>query len=175
MAVLVDDVSRIKKDEEDLDPKVGRDYVAKPRKLGSMESRVLGRVKDEFGVVGENGFLVLGGFGNVRSVYEWKGLKLEVDKTKFDFGTLCEIECESAAPEKVKRLLEDLLKENVAGSTYGTHFRVTTYGESHGGGVGCFIDGCPHRIPLSEADMQVQQPLPGDLFFLCTDLMNTCL
>ncbi|KAI4351394.1 hypothetical protein L6164_005763 [Bauhinia variegata] len=41
-----------------------------------------------------------------------------------------------------------------AGSTFGTHFRVTTYGESHGGGVGCVIDGCPPRLPLSEADMQ---------------------
>ncbi|XAR72094.1 Chorismate synthase [Bertholletia excelsa] len=41
------------------------------------------------------------------------------------------------------------------GSTYGTHFRVTTFGESHGGGVGCVIDGCPPRLPLSEADMQV--------------------
>lgn len=41
-----------------------------------------------------------------------------------------------------------------AGSTYGTVFRVTTFGESHGGGVGCIIDGCPPRLPLSEADMQ---------------------
>ena len=43
-----------------------------------------------------------------------------------------------------------------AGSTYGNYFRVTTYGESHGGGVGCIIDGCPPRLPLSEADMQVE-------------------
>jgi hypothetical protein len=43
---------------------------------------------------------------------------------------------------------------NAAGSTFGTNFRVTTFGESHGGGVGCIIDGCPPRIPLSEADMQ---------------------
>ncbi|KAI7755861.1 hypothetical protein M8C21_023226, partial [Ambrosia artemisiifolia] len=42
-----------------------------------------------------------------------------------------------------------------AGSTYGNYFRVTTFGESHGGGVGCVIDGCPPRIPLSEADLQV--------------------
>ncbi|CAL0316097.1 unnamed protein product [Lupinus luteus] len=42
-----------------------------------------------------------------------------------------------------------------AGSSYGNQFRVTTYGESHGGGVGCVIDGCPPRIPLSEADMQL--------------------
>ncbi|CAN8324879.1 unnamed protein product [Cochlearia groenlandica] len=40
------------------------------------------------------------------------------------------------------------------GSTYGTHFRVTTFGESHGGGVGCIIDGCPPRIPLSQSDLQ---------------------
>ncbi|KAL9676788.1 hypothetical protein QQ045_005008 [Rhodiola kirilowii] len=42
------------------------------------------------------------------------------------------------------------------GSTYGNNFRVTTYGESHGGGVGCVIDGCPPRIPLSEADIQFE-------------------
>lgn len=42
-----------------------------------------------------------------------------------------------------------------AGSTFGTHFRVTTYGESHGGGVGCVIDGVPPRRPILEADLQV--------------------
>ncbi|KAI4346343.1 hypothetical protein L6164_007247 [Bauhinia variegata] len=47
------------------------------------------------------------------------------------------------------------LQIKATGSTFGTHFRVTTYGESHGGGVGCVIDGCPPRLPLSEADMQV--------------------
>ncbi|XP_077225623.1 chorismate synthase, chloroplastic-like [Tasmannia lanceolata] len=41
------------------------------------------------------------------------------------------------------------------GSSFGTLFRVTTYGESHGGGVGCVIDGCPPRIPISEAELQV--------------------
>lgn len=40
------------------------------------------------------------------------------------------------------------------GSSYGTHFRVSTFGESHGGGVGCIIDGCPPRIPLTESDLQ---------------------
>ncbi|KAK3232413.1 hypothetical protein Dsin_004294 [Dipteronia sinensis] len=46
------------------------------------------------------------------------------------------------------------LQITAAGSTFGNYFRVTTFGESHGGGVGCIIDGCPPRIPLSEADMQ---------------------
>ncbi|XP_059628304.1 chorismate synthase 2, chloroplastic [Cornus florida] len=46
------------------------------------------------------------------------------------------------------------LEIQAAGSTFGTYFRVTTYGESHGGGVGCVIDGCPPRLSISEADMQ---------------------
>ncbi len=39
-------------------------------------------------------------------------------------------------------------------STLGTLFRISTWGESHGGGVGVVIDGCPPRLPLSEADIQ---------------------
>ena len=39
-------------------------------------------------------------------------------------------------------------------STFGRAFRVTTFGESHGGGVGCVVDGCPPRLALSEADIQ---------------------
>ncbi|PWA76018.1 chorismate synthase, chloroplastic [Artemisia annua] len=42
-----------------------------------------------------------------------------------------------------------------AGSSYGNYFRVTTFGESGGGGVSCIIDGCPSKIPLSEANLQV--------------------
>src|ERR671934_1139346 len=40
------------------------------------------------------------------------------------------------------------------GNTFGQLFRVTTFGESHGGGVGVVIDGCPPRIEISEADIQ---------------------
>ena len=41
------------------------------------------------------------------------------------------------------------------GNTFGHLFRITTYGESHGGGVGVIIDGCPPRIEISEAEIQV--------------------
>ena len=41
-------------------------------------------------------------------------------------------------------------------STFGTLFRVTTFGESHGKGVGAVVDGCPPRLSLSEADIQPQ-------------------
>src|SRR5262245_22180892 len=40
------------------------------------------------------------------------------------------------------------------GNTFGQLFRITTWGESHGGGVGVVIDGCPPRIALTEADIQ---------------------
>src|SRR5881394_2531070 len=39
-------------------------------------------------------------------------------------------------------------------NTFGHLFRITTWGESHGGGVGVVVDGCPPRLTLSEADIQ---------------------
>lgn len=42
------------------------------------------------------------------------------------------------------------------GSTFGTLFKVSTWGESHGGGVGAVVDGCPPRLPLSENDIQIE-------------------
>lgn len=39
-------------------------------------------------------------------------------------------------------------------STFGHLFRISTFGESHGGGVGVVVDGCPPRIPLSPEDLQ---------------------
>lgn len=41
-------------------------------------------------------------------------------------------------------------------STFGRLFRVTTFGESHCRGVGAIVDGCPARLPLTEADIQPQ-------------------
>jgi chorismate synthase len=40
------------------------------------------------------------------------------------------------------------------GNIFGQLFRITTWGESHGGGVGVVVDGCPPRIELSEGDIQ---------------------
>ena len=41
-------------------------------------------------------------------------------------------------------------------NTFGHLFRVTTFGESHGAGIGCVVDGCPPRIPLEAADIQAE-------------------
>ena len=43
----------------------------------------------------------------------------------------------------------------MAGSTLGTVFSVSTWGESHGKGVGVVIDGCPAGLPLTEQDIQI--------------------
>ena len=40
------------------------------------------------------------------------------------------------------------------GNTFGQLFRITTFGESHGGGVGVVIDGCPPLLEISEAEIQ---------------------
>lgn len=42
------------------------------------------------------------------------------------------------------------------GSTFGTLFRITTFGESHGGGVGVIVDGCPPRLPISLPAIQAE-------------------
>jgi len=51
----------------------------------------------------------------------------------------------------------------VSGNTFGRLFRLTTFGESHGVGLGGVIDGCPARIPMSEEVIQRELDLrkPG--------------
>ena len=39
-------------------------------------------------------------------------------------------------------------------NTFGHLFRITTWGESHGAGIGVVVDGCPPRLKLTEADIQ---------------------
>ncbi|TVO37808.1 chorismate synthase [Vibrio algivorus] len=42
----------------------------------------------------------------------------------------------------------------MAGNSIGQHFRVTTFGESHGKALGCIVDGCPPGLQISEDDLQ---------------------
>jgi chorismate synthase len=42
------------------------------------------------------------------------------------------------------------------GSTFGTLFRITTFGESHGPGVGVVVDGCPAKVPLDRDHIQIE-------------------
>ena len=43
----------------------------------------------------------------------------------------------------------------MSGSTFGKHFSVTTWGESHGPALGVVIDGCPAGLSLHEEDIQM--------------------
>lgn len=43
----------------------------------------------------------------------------------------------------------------MAGSSFGSIFRITTWGESHGAGLGVVVDGCPAGLPLCEEDIQI--------------------
>ena len=42
----------------------------------------------------------------------------------------------------------------MSGNTFGQHFTLTTFGESHGPALGAIVDGCPPGLALSEADIQ---------------------
>ncbi len=48
------------------------------------------------------------------------------------------------------------LPNTIMPNTFGHLFRITTWGESHGGGVGVVIDGCPPRLELSAEDIQYE-------------------
>jgi hypothetical protein len=48
------------------------------------------------------------------------------------------------------------VRVQASGSTYGTMFRVTTFGESHGKGVGCIVDGVPPRLAITEEEIQFE-------------------
>ncbi|XP_027067966.1 triphosphate tunnel metalloenzyme 3-like [Coffea arabica] len=124
-AVIVDGVSRVEEDEEEVDFEVGLQCLEDATKLVDVDSRVARRAREEFGV--KAGFVGLGGFRNVRNVYEWNGVKLEVDETVYDFGTCYEIECESSEPEKVKGMIEEFLKENEIEYSYSQVSKFATF------------------------------------------------
>ena len=42
------------------------------------------------------------------------------------------------------------------GNSFGSRFRVTTFGESHGPGIGCVIDGCPSGLALDLVALQAE-------------------
>ena len=44
----------------------------------------------------------------------------------------------------------------MAGNSFGELFRITTFGESHGGAVGVVLDGCPPGIEITEEEIQIE-------------------
>jgi adenylate cyclase class IV len=118
-------VSRVEEVEEPLDPKLAVACADDPVRLGRIDSPIIRLVASEYGVGGDaSPFVCLGGFRNTRSVYDLEGdseglglvLVLELDETRFDFGTSYELECETTEPDRAKEVLERLL--TVAGVPY---------------------------------------------------------
>ncbi|KAK4802282.1 hypothetical protein SAY86_000485 [Trapa natans] len=108
--VISSGISRVEEEEEPLEPILARRLVAEPSRILAIHaSNIARRVREEYGV---RDLVCLGKFRNVRGVYEWEGLKLEVDETTYDFGTSYEVECETAEPERDRKLIEGLLIEN---------------------------------------------------------------
>ena len=64
----------------------------------------------------------------------------------------------------------------MAGSTFGNLFKITTWGESHGKGLGVVIDGCPAGIPLTEEDIQLllDRRKPGQSKFTTARAEGDC-
>jgi chorismate synthase len=64
------------------------------------------------------------------------------------------------AAKRGGRFGEDFI---MAGNSFGTLFRFTTWGESHGPAIGVVVDGCPSLLDLSEADIQpwMEKRRPG--------------
>ncbi|GJN20463.1 hypothetical protein PR202_gb07844 [Eleusine coracana subsp. coracana] len=132
-------VSRVEEIEEPLDPALALACADNPARLGGIDSPIIRLVASECGVGGDAApFVCLGGFRNTRSVYDLEddseglglGLVLELDETRFDFGTSYELECETAEPDRAKEVLERLL--TVAGVPY-------EYSQSNK--FGCFMAG----------------------------------
>jgi hypothetical protein len=109
-------VSRVEEIEETLDPELAVACANDTVRLGRFDSPIIRLVAGEYGVGGDaSPFVCLGGFRNTRSVYDLEGdseglgLVLELDETRFDFGTSYELECETAEPYRAKEVLERLL------------------------------------------------------------------
>ncbi|KAL2620166.1 hypothetical protein R1flu_000371 [Riccia fluitans] len=123
-AVIVDGISRGEELEEDIDISLGRACVAEPWRLATTSSTLLNKVVSDFGC---KDFVCLGGFRNVRNVFNWEGLKIELDETRYDFGTTYEVECESTDPERVRQVLGVFLKSQGIDYIYSTKSKFAVF------------------------------------------------
>jgi hypothetical protein len=103
--------------EEDIDVAIGRACVSDPSQLVDIDCKLIQAVVSDYGC---RQFVCLGGFRNVRNVYSWEALKLELDETQYAFGTTYEIECETTEPERFREQLGSLLDSNRIPYSYST-------------------------------------------------------
>lgn len=115
-AHIVDGVSTVSEEEEEIADLVSaRACITQPLQLRNLDCGLIQRVCKDFQA---DDFVCLGGFRNVRNVFHWEDLVLELDETQFDFGTQYEIECETTDPPHARALLEDFLNGHGIPFTY---------------------------------------------------------
>jgi len=135
--LLVDGIGRGSEVECDApDPKAARAWVADPAGLLALDDPLIrDGVAARFKVPS---LVCMGGFKNVRQEFPFAGHTLELDETRFEWGTVYEIEVESARPEEVKAELEALLKARGIPFSYSTttkfHNFITGGKAEEGGG-----------------------------------------
>lgn len=118
--VMSDGIGKATEEEEDIDCSLGRQSLENPALLLSHSaSPIIAKLKEVAGGFPQ-GLACLGGFRNTRNEFSWNGLLLELDETKYEWGTVYELECETPEPEKVRDKLEALLTQNGVQFTYST-------------------------------------------------------
>jgi uncharacterized protein YjbK len=119
--VMENGIGRATEEEDDIDPTLGRKALQDPQVLLSSSSShplITKLIKDVGGL--PHGLTCLGGFHNVRKEYEWEGNLLELDETRYEWGTVYELECETVEPEVVREKLEKLLTQHSVSFKYST-------------------------------------------------------
>lgn len=115
--VLQDGIGRAPEEEEAVGPAAARAFFTNPAQLLSLGTPLLEGLKSSTGVTE---LVCLGGFNNTRQEFEWGGHLLELDETKFEWGTLYELECETAEPERLRGELEEFLTQQGVAHSYST-------------------------------------------------------
>ena len=90
------------------DAKAARAFVTTPSALLTVAGDPIDRVTRDYGV---SSLVCLGGFANVRKDYDYEGHTLELDETRFEWGTVYEIEIESSTPDALLAKVEAFLGE----------------------------------------------------------------
>lgn len=121
-AVLKDGIGTASEVEAQVeDPVAARAWLDDPSRLLGQPLDILAELKASTGV---QALVCLGGFRNHRTVYDWCGLTLELDETRYEWGTTYEIECETRQPEAARAQLEAAL--GAAGISY-TYSQATKF------------------------------------------------
>ncbi|GBG73744.1 hypothetical protein CBR_g17084 [Chara braunii] len=126
-AVVANGISQAQEENDQIDPALGRACVIDPNRLTTTDCALLNKTVEAFQC---KEFTCLGGFKNIRTVFEWEGLTLELDETQYDFGTFYELECESTEPEVAREKIEGFLEANGIAYSYSTETKFAIFIQS---------------------------------------------